>query len=134
MNPSLVNCCTMDWYDKWPKEALLRVANTYFTQVDFDEALKSSVTMACVSIHNSVSVAAQQFWQQMRRYYHVTPSKYLELIHGFSDLLKRKRKGILNSRNRFANGLLKLSEASSMVGEMQEELVPLGPQIEQKTK
>ncbi|XP_067883713.1 dynein axonemal heavy chain 6-like [Heterodontus francisci] len=134
MNPSLVNCSTMDWYDRWPREALLRVANTYFTQVDFDEKLKESVAKVCVDIHNSVSVAAGQFWQQMRRYYYVTPSKYLELIHSFSSLLKRKRIGILNSRNRFANGLLKLSEASSMIGVMQEELVPLGPQIEQKTK
>ncbi|XP_078069639.1 dynein axonemal heavy chain 6-like [Mustelus asterias] len=134
MNPSLVNCSTMDWYDKWSKDALLRVAHTYFTQVDFEEPLKESVAKACVDIHNSVSSAARQFWQKMRRYYYVTPSKYLGLIHGFSDLLKKKRIGIMNSRNRFANGLLKLSEASSMVGVMQEELVPLGPQIEQKTK
>ncbi|XP_038654802.1 dynein heavy chain 14, axonemal-like [Scyliorhinus canicula] len=134
MNPSLVNCSTMDWYDRWPKEALLRVANTYFTQVDFGESLKGNVAKACVNIHHSVYAAAGQFWQQVRRYYYVTPSKYLELIHGFSKLLGKKRIGILESRNRFANGLLKLSEASSMVGVMQDELKPLGPQIEEKTK
>ncbi|XP_078399007.1 dynein axonemal heavy chain 6-like, partial [Cetorhinus maximus] len=134
MNPSLVSCSTMDWYDEWPKEALLRVANTYLTQVDFEESLKESVAMACVDIHNSVSAAAGQFWQQMRRYYYVTPSTYLELIQGFSKLLKQKRIEIMNSRNRFTNGLLKLSDSSSLVGVMQKELVPLGPQIEQKTK
>lgn len=27
--PSLVNCCTLDWFDNWPKEALLSVANKF---------------------------------------------------------------------------------------------------------
>lgn len=26
MFPSLVNCCTLDWYDNWPEEALLGVS------------------------------------------------------------------------------------------------------------
>ena len=26
--PSLINCCTIDWYLAWPKEALLDVALT----------------------------------------------------------------------------------------------------------
>lgn len=24
--PSLVNCCTLDWFDNWPEEALLNVS------------------------------------------------------------------------------------------------------------
>ncbi|XP_051881424.1 dynein axonemal heavy chain 6-like [Pristis pectinata] len=134
MNPSLVNCSTIDWYDRWPKEAQLKVANTYFRQVEFEEVLKEKVAKVCVDIHNSVSVALEQMWQQMRRHYYITPSKYMELIRTFSNLLTTKKRDILNSRNRFANGLEKLSEASSLIGVMQEELVPLGAQIEQKTE
>uniref|UniRef100_UPI00398EE57F dynein axonemal heavy chain 6-like isoform X2 n=1 Tax=Pristiophorus japonicus TaxID=55135 RepID=UPI00398EE57F len=100
----------------------------------FLQTLKENVAKACVDIHNSVTVAAEQFWQQRRRYYYNTPSKYMELIRRFSNLLSSKKISIQNSRNRFANGLLKLSEASSMIGVMQEELGPLGPQIEQKTE
>ena len=24
--PSIINCCTIDWFDKWPNEALYSVA------------------------------------------------------------------------------------------------------------
>ena len=34
MFPSLVNCCTIDWFTEWPQEALLSVAETFFEQVD----------------------------------------------------------------------------------------------------
>ncbi|XP_078256078.1 dynein axonemal heavy chain 6-like [Rhinoraja longicauda] len=134
MNPSLVNCCTIDWYDRWPKEAQLKVANVYFTQMEFEEELKEKVAKTCVDIHITVSVALEQLWQHTRKRYYITPSKYMEQIRTFSKLLTSKKKDILNSRNRFANGLQKLSEASSMIGVMQEELVPLGKQIGQKTK
>lgn len=28
--PSLVNCCTIDWFSEWPKSALESVANHFF--------------------------------------------------------------------------------------------------------
>ena len=31
--PSLVNCCTIDWFDKWPQEALLAVAKRLMEEV-----------------------------------------------------------------------------------------------------
>ena len=31
--PSLVNCCTIDWFDEWPRDALLSVAQRYFEKV-----------------------------------------------------------------------------------------------------
>ena len=37
MFPSLVNCCTIDWFTEWPKEALLSVAETFFENVDLGE-------------------------------------------------------------------------------------------------
>ena len=29
MFPSLINCCTLDWFDSWPQEALISVANQF---------------------------------------------------------------------------------------------------------
>ena len=34
MFPSLVNCCTIDWFVEWPKEALLGVSKSFFESVD----------------------------------------------------------------------------------------------------
>ena len=35
MNPSLINCCTIDWYDEWSREASLSVAQVYFANAEF---------------------------------------------------------------------------------------------------
>ncbi len=35
MFPSLVNCCTIDWFTEWPADALLSVARTSFVQVEW---------------------------------------------------------------------------------------------------
>lgn len=35
LNPSLVNCCTVDWYDEWSREACLSVARVYFASTEF---------------------------------------------------------------------------------------------------
>ena len=35
MNPSLVNCCTIDWFNEWDREAMLSVARMYFQNADF---------------------------------------------------------------------------------------------------
>ena len=34
MFPSLVNCCTIDWFTEWPEEALLSVSQTAFEMED----------------------------------------------------------------------------------------------------
>ena len=30
--PSLISSCTVDWYEKWPEEALLIVADTFLRE------------------------------------------------------------------------------------------------------
>ncbi|XP_023930267.1 dynein heavy chain 6, axonemal [Lingula anatina] len=149
MNPSLINCCTIDWYDEWNEEAMLSVASVYFSNSDFVaesgqtinyeqneqlEDLKLRVAQVCVNIHNSVSAATLRFWEEMRRKYYTTPSSYMELIRVYSMMLRGNKKEFMDNRDRLLVGLSKLSEANSLVGTMQEELVTLGPKIEEKAK
>ncbi|KAM4694195.1 dynein axonemal heavy chain 14 [Discoglossus pictus] len=136
-HPSLVNCCTIDWYDEWDEEALLNVANSCAIQQEFvhdNEELKNSVAQACVEIHKSVSSKAAQYLEETKRHYYITPRNYLSFIETFSNILQTKKQKVLTDRNRYFNGLSKLLEATSSVETMQHELVGLGPQIEQKSK
>ena len=49
MFPSLINCCTIDWFDEWPKDALLSVAERYFEGVDLGTPeIKKEICEACV--------------------------------------------------------------------------------------
>ena len=57
MFPSLVNCCTIDWFSEWPLEALDSVANTFLADVakSFeDPKALGAVVESCVFIHQSV--------------------------------------------------------------------------------
>ncbi|CAB1113079.1 unnamed protein product [Ectocarpus sp. CCAP 1310/34] len=43
MFPSLVNCCTIDWFIAWPQEALKSVARHFLDAVDMEETIKAGV-------------------------------------------------------------------------------------------
>lgn len=76
MFPSIVNCCTIDWFTEWPREALLSVAKRFFEFTDLGkEELKPKISEMCVEIHTSVSAMADQFYEELRRKYYTTPTR-----------------------------------------------------------
>jgi len=72
MFPSLVNCCTIDWFREWPMEALRSVAVNFFTDVELDSAnspdLLQGVVSCCVFIHQSVERKSKKYFDELRRY------------------------------------------------------------------
>uniref|UniRef100_A0A8C2Q2H6 Dynein, axonemal, heavy chain 6 n=1 Tax=Cyprinus carpio TaxID=7962 RepID=A0A8C2Q2H6_CYPCA len=92
MFPSLVNCCTIDWFVQWPREALLSVSQTFFQNVEFgSEEMKQCFSEMCVEIHVSVTDMAECFYSELRRHYYTTPTSYLELINLYLSMLGEKR-------------------------------------------
>ncbi|KAL4237693.1 Dynein heavy chain 14 [Mactra antiquata] len=141
MNPALINCCTIDWYDEWDDEAMLSVADVFFENAEFIadkdtdiQELKKKVGAMCVDMHKSIGDMSIKYWEEMRRHYYSTPSSYMELIRLYSKLLKENKTEFAENKNRLLVGLFKLSEANSLVGTMQDELKNLGPAIVQKQK
>lgn len=134
MFPSLVNCCTIDWFIEWPKEALLGVATALFDQVDLGSAdMQGKISMMCVEIHTSVSRMADVFYAELKRRYYTTPTSYLELINLYLSMLGEKKKQLVNARDRVKNGLTKLLETNELVDKMQVELVALEPELKKKS-
>jgi len=128
MFPSLVNCCTIDWFTEWPKEALLSVSKRFFEFVDLgNEEMKGKISEMCVTVHTSVQQIAQQFYDELRRKYYTTPTSYLELINLYSSMLETKRRELLLQKDRYANGLKKLAETDELIGTMSVELAELEP-------
>uniref|UniRef100_A0A3Q3BGU1 Dynein, axonemal, heavy chain 6 n=1 Tax=Haplochromis burtoni TaxID=8153 RepID=A0A3Q3BGU1_HAPBU len=96
MFPSLVNCCTIDWFVQWPREALLSVSEAFFQNVDFgNEKLKQNISAMCVEIHVSVTEMAERFYLELRRRYYTTPTSYLELINLYLSMLGNKRQQLV---------------------------------------
>ncbi|KAI9002652.1 dynein heavy chain and region D6 of dynein motor-domain-containing protein [Gaertneriomyces semiglobifer] len=133
MFPSLVNCCTIDWFDEWPKDALLSVSRRFLEFVDLGtDQMKNNIAEMCVEIHESVGQIAKKFWTELRRRYYTTPTSYLELINVYTSMLQEKRKELASSRDRLRNGLKKLSETNELVAKMQSELEMLGPELKNR--
>ncbi|XP_041356323.1 dynein heavy chain 6, axonemal-like isoform X2 [Gigantopelta aegis] len=134
MFPSLVNCCTIDWFTEWPKEALLGVSESFFENVELgDDELKNRIAKMCVEIHMSVTMMADKFYLELKRHYYTTPTSYLELINLYLTMLTERTKLLTNARDRVKNGLQKLLETNDIVDKMKKELVALEPELKKKS-
>ncbi|XP_054557770.1 dynein axonemal heavy chain 6 isoform X2 [Talpa occidentalis] len=135
MFPSLVNCCTIDWFVQWPKEALLSVSKTFFSNVDIEsEELKEKLSLMCVNVHLSVSTMAERYYTELRRRYYTTPTSYLELINLYLYMLSEKRKQLVSARDRVKHGLTKLLETNELVDKMKLDLSALEPVLLAKSQ
>ena len=133
MFPSLVNCCTIDWFVKWPPEALFIVAMGSLQSITRDEAQCESMSTVCVMMHESVEAAAEKYYEVMKRHYYTTPSSYLELLKQYHSLFRNRVNSIISKRDRIANGLGKILETNEIVAVMGEDLKVIVPIIEQKS-
>jgi len=127
--PSLVNCCTIDWFQPWPADALVMVAETFLKEVELEPRVRTEVVAMCQHFHNSVMETSAEFLNILRRHYYITPTSYLELIQTFKALLQMKRDEILGLKGRYEGGLEKLDFAAQQVAVMQEELTALQPKL-----
>ncbi|XP_019622649.1 PREDICTED: dynein heavy chain 6, axonemal-like [Branchiostoma belcheri] len=135
MFPSLVNCCTIDWFVQWPREALLSVSQTFFEQVDLgSDEMKEKISEMCMEIHVSVTDMSERFYAELRRRYYTTPTSYLELINLYLSMLGEKKKQLVTARDRVKNGLEKILETNELVANMEQELTLLEPELKQKSE
>eukprot|EP00933_Yihiella_yeosuensis_P041142 TRINITY_DN35573_c0_g1_i1.p1 TRINITY_DN35573_c0_g1~~TRINITY_DN35573_c0_g1_i1.p1 ORF type:complete len:1671 (-),score=457.77 TRINITY_DN35573_c0_g1_i1:233-5206(-) len=127
MFPSLVNCCTIDWFHEWPAEALYSVAKQQITgqQVDLPN-LEGSLKMF-QTIHQSVEHASKRFLKATNRNVYVTPTSFLELLTSFVGILADKRKEVGTLQRRYSVGLTKIGDAEEQVAGLQQMLVEKKP-------
>jgi dynein heavy chain len=127
--PSLINCCTIDWFQAWPEDALERVAQKFLEDVEMQEEERQAVVVICKHFHESTRHTSEKFLADLGRHNYVTPTSYLELISSFKSLLSVKREDILKMKKRYQTGLEKLAFAASQVADMQKELEELQPKL-----
>ncbi|XP_069839698.1 dynein axonemal heavy chain 7 isoform X1 [Dendropsophus ebraccatus] len=127
--PALVNCCTIDWFQSWPEDALQAVATRFLEDIEMSEEIRDGCIDMCKSFHTSTITLSDKFRAELQRYNYVTPTSYLELISTFKTLLEKKRSEVMKMKRRYEVGLDKLESASSQVATMQSELEALQPQL-----
>ncbi|XP_073827136.1 dynein heavy chain at 36C [Musca autumnalis] len=127
--PSIVNCCTIDWFQAWPEDALLAVSTRFLAQEDLTDLERRAAIDMCMEFHTSTQALSEAFYLRLKRHNYVTPTSYLELIQTFKTLLNKKRASVMLNKNRYLTGISQLDIAAQQVGVMQEQLEALEPKI-----
>lgn len=135
--PSLTNCCSIDWYDEWPAEALFGVAQRLLGEVPIvaaDPDLKQKLIALCVDVHQCADESSKVFWEQLRRRYYLTPTSYLDFINLFIGMLDEKTASENEVLARFVNGREKMISTDSMIEGMRVQIETMQPQLELASK
>ena len=127
--PSLINCCTIDWFTAWPKDALLTVAESFIRDIQLEDAVRASILEMCSYFQSSVAELSKAYYNEQRRHNYVTPTSYLELLGAFRSLLDVKRGEVAKAKDRYDVGLDKLTQTAESVAGMQAELTELQPKL-----
>ena len=131
--PSLVNCCTLDWFTSWPDEALLFVSSSFLKELDLpQEFLRKELAEMCKLVHTSVEKTSEKFYNELRRRVYTTPKSYLDLISVYLNTLEQKRKELNLNRNRLSSGLQKLNDTNDNIAQLKISLAEMQPILEEK--
>jgi dynein heavy chain len=65
--PSLIDCCTINWFDSWSEEALLSVADKVMATMPLTEAQKKQFTNLCTKANIENYGVAQKYFRNERR-------------------------------------------------------------------
>lgn len=129
--PSLVNCCTIDWFTEWPEEALLNVARGSIGDADLNLGKDEAACVEMFKImHQSVEMKSKKFLDELRRRNYVTPTSYLELLNIFKSVLTERRKYFGDAKSRLEKGLNVLFEAAIEVANLREMLEKKKPVLQ----
>ncbi|TPP41138.1 Dynein heavy chain and region D6 of dynein motor family protein [Leishmania donovani] len=134
MFPSLVNCCTIDWFDQWPCDALASVADRVLANLSMEGCDKARLIELCVAIHVDVQEASELFYSELRRRTYTTPTSYLGLLTSYRQLLEELDKSVAEQVERYQGGLDTLHSTRTMVDAMKAKLIEMHPRLVEAAK
>lgn len=134
--PGIVSGCTVDWFQPWPKEALVSVSGHFLRDfpIQCDPEVKQQLIRTMGDMHTLVAERCTEYYQRFRRPAHVTPKSFLSFVWGYKSLYAQKEAEIGDTCRRMERGISKLEEASSLVESMGRQLAEMDDQLERASK
>ncbi|KAG5494118.1 hypothetical protein JKF63_01953 [Porcisia hertigi] len=120
--PSLINNTTIDWFQKWPAQALEAVGRKVLAEETLPDELRTPIVEHMVHVHLTADKLSTQYQNELKRYNYVTPKNYLGFLANYAKLLVTRREDIDDIVKKFTIGLEKLLHAETEVNVLREEL------------
>ena len=133
--PAIINCSVIDWFHAWPEDALLSVAAKFLADVEMKSPeIRSGIERFMPYSYKVVNEFSEKILDQERRYIYTTPKSFLELIKLFKVMLQRKEGELVEGKERYETGVIKLTETGEVVSKLEEELKIFSVEVEAKKK
>ncbi|KAG8303337.1 Dynein heavy chain 5, axonemal [Homalodisca vitripennis] len=123
--PGLISGCTMDWFSRWPKDALVAVSNHFLVNFPIvsTATVKQSLIAIMADVQDIVADTCIQYYARFRRQSFVTPKSFLSFLDGYKTIYAQRQADINVLAEQMNMGLEKLREAAISVDELRKDLV-----------
>ena len=131
MFPALINCSTLDWFEAWPEQALISIANAKLGPLNL--AAKQLIGLAS-SLHLLAQAMADNFREELRRVAYVTPKLFFDFLELFAAMLRKTSTKVVEKKKKLTNGLQKLHDTRKLIAELRIKLQEMIPDLEIQKK
>jgi hypothetical protein len=87
MFPSLINCCTIDWFTSWPEDALEMVAKKFLEEVELEDEIRTNCVVRFIEtkyfeliLFFFLSLCVKHFMKIFEYYLNYFSNNYLDII------------------------------------------------------
>ncbi|XP_063992717.1 dynein axonemal heavy chain 8 [Diachasmimorpha longicaudata] len=115
--PGLISGCTINWFTKWPMDALCAVSKHFLGNYQFvtTQEIKNGLIEVMADIHDDVRNVCVEYYERFRRQTYVTAKSFLSFLDGYKAIYRQRLDNINMLSSRMTNGLHKLIDAAEQV-------------------
>ncbi|KAI3381764.1 hypothetical protein SNEBB_005804 [Seison nebaliae] len=130
--PALTSGCTIDFFEKWPLDALIAVASHHIGRfpMECSNENRKSVIETMSRFHDTISTSCELYFNKYRRRAFVTPKSFLSYLDVYKKVYTDQLVMYQKLKEKMQSGLSKLLEAKENVLMLSEELVVKEKELE----
>jgi len=133
--PALANTTVIDWFHRWPEQALKSVATRFLSEIELGgDEMTANIANFMSFCQEGITATSEDYYAQEKRRAYTTPKSFLELISLYKIMLAKKRIELNEKTERLVSGIDKIKEAGAQVAALQEVLKRESVEVEEASR